>query len=68
MGTDSQRVGTDSHSAAVHDSHSTAVQTLKFAKDLGKYTDLRLCLLVGGDSMEEQVPKNSCVKFSRHSL
>ena len=31
-----------------------ALQTLKFAKELGKYTDLRLCLLVGGDSMEEQ--------------
>jgi len=31
-----------------------ALQTLKFAKELGKYTDLRLCLLVGGDSMDEQ--------------
>ena len=37
----------------------TALQTLKFAKDLGKYTDLRLCLLVGGDSMEEQVLKKT---------
>jgi ATP-dependent RNA helicase DDX54/DBP10 len=31
-----------------------ALQTLKFAKELGKFTDLRFCLLVGGDSMEEQ--------------
>jgi ATP-dependent RNA helicase DDX54/DBP10 len=31
-----------------------ALQTLKVGKELGKFTDLRLCLLVGGDSMEEQ--------------
>ncbi|XP_010428771.1 PREDICTED: putative DEAD-box ATP-dependent RNA helicase 29 [Camelina sativa] len=31
-----------------------AEQTLKFAKELGKFTDLRVSLLVGGDSMEEQ--------------
>ena len=28
--------------------------TPKFAKDLGRATGLRHCLLVGGDSMEEQ--------------
>lgn len=31
-----------------------AIQTLKFTKELGKYTDLRTSLLVGGDSMEDQ--------------
>ncbi|CAA6660380.1 unnamed protein product [Spirodela intermedia] len=31
-----------------------ALQTLKFTKELGKYTDLRTSLLVGGDSMESQ--------------
>lgn len=31
-----------------------ALQTLKFVKELGKYTDIRSCLLVGGDSMEQQ--------------
>lgn len=31
-----------------------ALQTLKFTKELGKYTNLCTCLLVGGDSMESQ--------------
>uniref|UniRef100_A0A7N0VAY4 RNA helicase n=1 Tax=Kalanchoe fedtschenkoi TaxID=63787 RepID=A0A7N0VAY4_KALFE len=31
-----------------------ALQTLKFAKELGRFTDLRISLLVGGDSMESQ--------------
>lgn len=31
-----------------------AMQTMKFTKDLGRYTDLRFSLLVGGDSMESQ--------------
>ncbi|KFK42107.1 hypothetical protein AALP_AA2G211900 [Arabis alpina] len=31
-----------------------AEQTLKFTKELGKFTDLRVSLLVGGDSMEAQ--------------
>ncbi|KAJ8762906.1 hypothetical protein K2173_023035 [Erythroxylum novogranatense] len=31
-----------------------ALQTLKFTKELGKFTDLRTSLLVGGDSMENQ--------------
>ena len=31
-----------------------AMQTLQFAKDLGKFTDLRFCLLLGGVSMEAQ--------------
>ncbi|EKX32169.1 hypothetical protein GUITHDRAFT_121663 [Guillardia theta CCMP2712] len=31
-----------------------ALQTLKFGKELGKYTGLRMALLVGGDSMEDQ--------------
>ncbi|KAF3520913.1 hypothetical protein DY000_02062296 [Brassica cretica] len=31
-----------------------AEQTLKFAKELGKFTDLRVTLLVGGDSMQDQ--------------
>ncbi|KAJ1973852.1 ATP-dependent RNA helicase dbp10, partial [Dimargaris verticillata] len=35
-------------------SRELALQTLKFAKDLCKYTDLRHCTLVGGDSMDEQ--------------
>lgn len=35
-------------------SRELAAQTLKFVKDLTKFTDLRCCMLVGGDSMEEQ--------------
>ncbi|XVE55234.1 hypothetical protein DITRI_Ditri03aG0143000 [Diplodiscus trichospermus] len=31
-----------------------ALQTLKFTKELGKFTDLRISLLVGGDRMESQ--------------
>ncbi|XP_071730948.1 putative DEAD-box ATP-dependent RNA helicase 29 [Rutidosis leptorrhynchoides] len=31
-----------------------ALQTLKFTQELGRYTDLRVSLLVGGDSMEAQ--------------
>ncbi|XWS23637.1 hypothetical protein CRYUN_Cryun28dG0032000 [Craigia yunnanensis] len=31
-----------------------ALQTLKFTKELGKFTDLRISLLVGGDSMQSQ--------------
>ncbi|XP_021902445.1 putative DEAD-box ATP-dependent RNA helicase 29 [Carica papaya] len=31
-----------------------ALQTLKFTKELGRFTDLRISLLVGGDSMENQ--------------
>ncbi|KAL2467860.1 putative DEAD-box ATP-dependent RNA helicase 29 [Forsythia ovata] len=31
-----------------------AIQTLKFTKELGRFTDLRVSLLVGGDSMEGQ--------------
>jgi ATP-dependent RNA helicase DDX54/DBP10 len=30
------------------------MQTLKFCKDLGKHTDLRYCVLVGGDNMDDQ--------------
>ncbi|KAK9271353.1 hypothetical protein L1049_026943 [Liquidambar formosana] len=31
-----------------------SLQTLKFAKELGRFTDLRISLLVGGDSMQSQ--------------
>ncbi|CAA3020349.1 DEAD-box ATP-dependent RNA helicase 29 [Olea europaea subsp. europaea] len=31
-----------------------AVQTLKFTKELGRFIDLRISLLVGGDSMQNQ--------------
>jgi len=31
-----------------------AMQTLKFTNQLGKFTDLRTCVIVGGDSMESQ--------------
>lgn len=31
-----------------------ALQTLKFSQELGRFTDLRTSLLVGGDSMESQ--------------
>jgi len=30
------------------------MQTAKFARSLGKFTDLRVCILVGGKSMEKQ--------------
>lgn len=35
-------------------SRELAQQTYKFVKDLGKYTDLRYCMLVGGDTLESQ--------------
>lgn len=35
-------------------SRELALQTLKVIKEFGKGTDLRTCLLVGGDSLEEQ--------------
>lgn len=35
-------------------SRELAMQTLKFARDFGKYTDIRCALIVGGDSMDEQ--------------
>ncbi|KAI8818385.1 P-loop containing nucleoside triphosphate hydrolase protein [Fimicolochytrium jonesii] len=35
-------------------SRELALQTLKFVKDLGKHTDLRSCVLVGGDNMDDQ--------------
>ncbi|CAI9108898.1 OLC1v1008601C2 [Oldenlandia corymbosa var. corymbosa] len=35
-------------------SRELAIQTLKFTKELGRFTDLRISLLVGGDSMENQ--------------
>ena len=31
-----------------------AIQTLRFARQMAKYTDLRAALIVGGDSMEDQ--------------
>jgi ATP-dependent RNA helicase DDX54/DBP10 len=35
-------------------SRELALQTLKVVKEMGKGTDLRTVLLVGGDSLEEQ--------------
>ncbi|KAF9376807.1 ATP-dependent RNA helicase dbp10, partial [Podila verticillata] len=35
-------------------SRELAMQTQKVCKELGKHTDLRSCILVGGDSLEEQ--------------
>ncbi|ORX88505.1 DEAD-domain-containing protein [Basidiobolus meristosporus CBS 931.73] len=35
-------------------SRELAMQTQKVAKELGKYTDLRSCIIVGGDNMEDQ--------------
>eukprot|EP01126_Amoeba_proteus_P012860 TRINITY_DN1533_c0_g1_i12.p1 TRINITY_DN1533_c0_g1~~TRINITY_DN1533_c0_g1_i12.p1 ORF type:complete len:809 (+),score=200.11 TRINITY_DN1533_c0_g1_i12:293-2428(+) len=34
-----------------------AVQTLGFCESLGKFTDLRYCLIIGGDGVEEQFSK-----------
>jgi len=31
-----------------------ALQTMKFTMDLGRFTDLRACVIVGGDSMDSQ--------------
>jgi ATP-dependent RNA helicase DDX54/DBP10 len=31
-----------------------ALQTMKFAMDIGRFTDLRACVIVGGDSMDSQ--------------
>jgi ATP-dependent RNA helicase DDX54/DBP10 len=35
-------------------SRELAMQTLKFCKDLGKHTDLRYCVLVGGEHIDDQ--------------
>jgi ATP-dependent RNA helicase DDX54/DBP10 len=35
-------------------SRELAIQTLKVVKELGKGTDLRTVLIVGGDGLEEQ--------------
>jgi ATP-dependent RNA helicase DDX54/DBP10 len=35
-------------------SRELAIQTLKVVKEMGKGSDLRTVLLVGGDSLEEQ--------------
>eukprot|EP00842_Homolaphlyctis_polyrhiza_P000825 jgi/Hompol1/1743/HPOL_001458-RA len=35
-------------------SRELAMQTLKFCKDLTKHTDLRACVFVGGDQLEDQ--------------
>ena len=35
-------------------SRELAIQTLKVVKEMGKGTDLRTVLLVGGDSLEDQ--------------
>ncbi|KAF9921627.1 ATP-dependent RNA helicase dbp10 [Linnemannia zychae] len=35
-------------------SRELAMQTQKVCKELGKHTDLRSCILVGGDSLEDQ--------------
>ncbi|KAI8083030.1 P-loop containing nucleoside triphosphate hydrolase protein [Halteromyces radiatus] len=35
-------------------SRELALQTQKVCKELGKYTDLRSCVLVGGDSLDDQ--------------
>ena len=35
-------------------SRELAIQTLKVVKEMGKGTDLRTVLVVGGDSLEEQ--------------
>ena len=35
-------------------SRELAIQTMKVVKEMGKGTDLRTVLLVGGDSLEDQ--------------
>jgi ATP-dependent RNA helicase DDX54/DBP10 len=35
-------------------SRELALQTMKFCQDLGRYSDLRCALVVGGDNMDEQ--------------
>ena len=37
-----------------------ATQTMKFAKKMAKFTDLRMCLLVGGATMNSQVSPAVC--------
>ena len=35
-------------------SRELAIQTQKVCKELAKYTDLRTCIVVGGDNLEDQ--------------
>ncbi|KAI9216900.1 P-loop containing nucleoside triphosphate hydrolase protein [Blastocladiella britannica] len=48
----SPRVG--ARAVILSPSRELALQTLKFLRDLAKYTDLRSVALVGGDNMDEQ--------------
>eukprot|EP00947_MAST-08B_sp_MAST-8B-sp1_P003779 g3779.t1 len=50
--THSKRIG--SRALVLSPTRELALQTLKFAQSLAKFTDLRVCLLVGGDSLEQQ--------------
>jgi len=52
----SAKVGT--RALILSPSRELALQTLKVVKELGRVTDLKSVLLVGGESLEEQ--------FSRH--
>jgi len=52
LGTHSTKVGV--RGMLLNPTRELAVQTFKFAKQIGAATGLRHCLLVGGDSMEEQ--------------
>lgn len=52
LGSHSSKVGV--RGMLLSPTRELAVQTFKFAKQIGSATGLRHCLLVGGDSMEEQ--------------
>eukprot|EP01135_Chromosphaera_perkinsii_P006935 Nk52_evm23s628 gene=Nk52_evmTU23s628 len=50
-----QRTGVAGHRAVVlSPTRELAIQTLRFAKEIGKYSGLKCCLIVGGDSIEDQ--------------
>lgn len=49
-------------------SRELALQTHKVVKELGRYTDLRTAVLVGGDSMEAQARVPRTRGFCDHGL
>ena len=43
------------HAIIMSPTRELALQTLKFAKNMKKHTDLRTAVVLGGDSMDKQV-------------
>ena len=54
LGEHSTQAGVDARGVILSPTRELAIQTLKFARSMSHFTDLRCSLIVGGDSMEVQ--------------